>query len=180
MLLNRRSRLHTLLVLLFFTALTGYLQGQSPNPQQPPQPPASPPPQQKPPEQKPPEQKPPQTPAPRNPFENVPQSTQPPAQQPPPRLQPPTTPAQPPAPAPRTTSPGAPPENIVEAIDFRGTRRVPQDTLRAQIVTKKGDQFNEDILRRDFMVLWNTNKFDDIRLEREAGQTGWIIRFVMP
>ena len=179
MLLNRRSRLHTLLVLLFFAALTGYLQGQSPNPQQPPQPPASPPPQQKPPEQKPPEQKPPQTPAPRNPFENVPQSTQPPAQQPPPRLQPPTTPAQPPAPTPRATAPGAPPENIVEAIDFRGTRRVPQDTLRAQIVTKKGDQFNEDILRRDFMVLWNTNKFDDIRLEREAGETGWIIRFVM-
>jgi outer membrane protein insertion porin family len=179
MLLNRRSRLHTLLALLFIAALTGLLEGQ-----QPPQPPATPPPQQKPPEQKPPEQKPaqtpPQTPAPRNPFENVPQSTQPPAQQPPPRLQPPTTaPSQPPPSAPRTTSAGAPPENVVENIEFRGTRRVPQDTLRQQIVTKKGDAFNEDILRRDFMVLWNTNKFDDIRLEREAGQTGWIIRFVL-
>jgi len=51
--------------------------------------------------------------------------------------------------------------------------------LRSQIVTKKGDPYNEDILRRDFIVLWNTGKFDDIRLEREAGQTGWIIRFVM-
>jgi len=187
MLLNRRSRLHTLPVLLFIAALTGLLQGapqQPPDPQQPPpQTPANPPPQQKPPEQKPPEQKPatapPQTPAPRNPFENVPQSTQPPAQQPPPRLQPPTTPSQPPPSAPRTTSPGAPPENVIESIDFRGTRRVPQDTLRAQIVTKKGDTYNEDILRRDFMVLWNTGKFDDIRLERETGQTGWIIRFVM-
>src|SRR6266567_6031842 len=179
MLLNRRDRLHALLVTLSIAALTGLLQGapqQPPAPQPPPQQPA-PPPQKKPPEQKPTEQK-PAAPAPKSPFENVPQSTQPPAQQPP-RLQPPTTPQPPPNPTPRTTSPGAPPENYIEAIDFRGTRRVPQDTLRAQIVTKKGDQYNEDILRRDFMVLWNTGKFDDIRLEREAGQFGWIIRFVM-
>jgi len=94
-------------------------------------------------------------------------------------LQTPTAPAQPPPSTPRTVSPGAPPENVIESIEFRGTRRVPQDTLRAQIVTRKGDPYNEEILRRDFMALWNTGKFDDIRLEREAGQTGWIIRFVM-
>ena len=94
-------------------------------------------------------------------------------------MQTPTAPAQPPPSTPRTVSPGAPPENVIESIEFRGTRRVPQDTLRAQIVTRKGDPYNEEILRRDFMALWNTGKFDDIRLEREAGQTGWIIRFVM-
>jgi outer membrane protein insertion porin family len=29
------------------------------------------------------------------------------------------------------------------------------------------------------MALWNTGRFDDIRVEREQGRTGWIIRFVM-
>ena len=61
---------------------------------------------------------------------------------------------------------------VIEAIIFTGARRVPQDTLRAMISTKKGDIYNEDALRRDFMSLWNTGRFDDIRLETEPGTTG--------
>ena len=34
-------------------------------------------------------------------------------------------------------------------------------------------------IHRDFMALWNTGRFDDIRVEREAGKTGWILRFIM-
>jgi len=114
----------------------------------------------------------------------VPEETQPakPAKPEQPAPKPPATqerakPAQPEAAQP--AAPGAPPENIVEAVEFRGSRRVPQDTLRAQIFTKKGDKFDEDILRRDFMALWNTGRFDDIKLEREPGKTGWIVRFVL-
>ena len=71
-------------------------------------------------------------------------------------------------------------ENVVEGIEFRGARRVPQDTLRALIFSKNGDVYNEDTLRRDFMALWNTNRFDDIRLETEKGERGGvIIRFVV-
>jgi outer membrane protein insertion porin family len=33
---------------------------------------------------------------------------------------------------------------IIESIAFRGTRRVPQDTLKALIVSKAGDVYNED------------------------------------
>jgi len=40
-----------------------------------------------------------------------------------------------------------------------------------------GDRYNEETLHRDFIALWNTGRFDDIRLEREPGKTGWIIRF---
>src|ERR1035438_4092825 len=29
------------------------------------------------------------------------------------------------------------------------------------------------------MALWNSGRFDDIRVEREAGKTGWILRFNM-
>lgn len=72
-----------------------------------------------------------------------------------------------------------PPEDVVEAIEFRGARRVPADTLRAMIFTRKGDRYDEDALRRDFMQLWNTGRFDDIRLEVEPGKNGWIVRFVV-
>ncbi len=70
-------------------------------------------------------------------------------------------------------------ENAVEEIQFRGARRVPQDTLRALIFTKKGDKFDPESLRRDFMALWNTGRFDDIVLETEPGKVGMIVRFVV-
>ena len=57
---------------------------------------------------------------------------------------------------------------------------MPQDTLRAMIFSKVGDVYNEDTMRRDFMALWNTNRFDDIRLETERGERGAVvIRFVL-
>src|SRR5581483_3141198 len=68
-----------------------------------------------------------------NPFETVPVAPVEPQQ-------PPTTP--PPATV-RLTRPGEPPENVIEAIEFRGSRRVPQDTLRALIFTKRGDKYDE-------------------------------------
>src|SRR5215467_13870953 len=100
----------------------------------------------------------PQTPAQpaRNPFEAPPVEQQP-AQTPQQR------PGQPQLEAPKPTGIAPPPANgqVVESIEIRGARRVPQDTLKAMIVTKPGDIFNEDVLRRDFMMLWNTGRLDD-------------------
>lgn len=105
-----------------------------------------------------------------NPFETVQESKPEPAK---PQLQPvkPATEAKPGAPAPV--------EDVIESIEFRGSRRVPQDTLRALISSRKGDKLDEDILHRDFMALWNNGRFDDITLQKEQGATGWIIRFVL-
>ncbi|HEY3841469.1 MAG TPA: POTRA domain-containing protein, partial [Bryobacteraceae bacterium] len=115
----------------------------------------------------------PATPAPKpnNPFEAIPQAPTT-----------PVTPQQPPA-QPQFEVPKAPEENkgpavgsnTIESIQFRGARRVPQDTLRAMIFSKVGDTYNEETLRRDFMALWNTNRFDDIRLETEKGDRGGIV-----
>lgn len=119
-----------------------------------------------------------------NPFETVPEA---PVQAPKPEAPKPGEPGTPPQleapkpveePKPGLVKPGETP-NIIELIEFRGSRRVPQDTLRAMIFTKRGDLFNEDALNRDFMALWNSGRFDDIRLEKEAGTAGWIIRFVV-
>jgi outer membrane protein insertion porin family len=142
--------------LLSAMALAAQQQQQQQPPQQQPPPPAKPqPPQQK----------------KANPFETIPQTTEPPPTPQLPKLE---------TPKPSTeTAPAAAPQDIVEGIEFRGARRVPQDTLRALIVTKPGDKYDPEQLNRDFMALWNTGRFDDIRLEREPGRTGWIVRFIV-
>jgi outer membrane protein insertion porin family len=121
-----------------------------------------------------------QAPKPPNPFETVPQG---PVENKPPQPAQPTVQPAPPAASPEAarpvTRPGQPPDNVIEAIEFRGARRVRQDTLQALIYTKKGDRFDEESLHRDFMALWNSGRFDDIRIEREPGKEGWIIRFVV-
>jgi outer membrane protein insertion porin family len=110
-----------------------------------------------------------------NPFEAVPQSQQPAAPKP--------APAKPQTPFERPPEAAQPVEpvggDVIADIEFRGSRRVPQDTLRALIITRKGDKYNEEALHRDFMALWNTGRFDDIRLEKERGTTGWIVRFLL-
>jgi outer membrane protein insertion porin family len=127
-------------------------------------PPQNPPPQNPPPK---PQQPAPTNPPPANPFETVPQGQQAPK---------PQNPQQAVEEA-KTVAIG---ENIVEEVQFRGQKRVPQDTLRALIYTKKGDPYDEESLHRDFMALWNTGRFDDLRLEKERGPLGGIIiRFVV-
>ena len=109
-------------------------------------------------------------------LEKVPESV--------PEVKEPQTPApqQPKATTPDAAKPAAPAAtgdvpNVVEAVEFRGARRVSQDTLKALIFTKKSDAVDEDALHRDFMALWNTGRFDDIILEKEKGNSGWILRF---
>ncbi len=176
MMFHRPGRLRAVLFCFAVISNAAFLSAQSPAGQQPP--PAKQNPQPPPPAQPTkPEQTPPKKP---NPFENVPQT---PAQPEPPKPQQPpiqnVTPKPEAPPAVQQAQPGQPPEDIIEAFEFRGARRVRQDTLQALIASKKGDRYDEDILHRDFMALWNTGRFDDIRIEREAGKTGWIIRFVL-
>ena len=39
--------------------------------------------------------------------------------------------------------------------------------------------YDDANLRRDFMVLWNSGYFDDLRLEVEDGDRGKIVRFIV-
>jgi outer membrane protein insertion porin family len=109
-----------------------------------------------------------------NPFETIPQAEPP---------KPTTSPIQPQFEAPKAAEPGSQAPigaDVIESIQFRGARRVPQDTLRAMIFSKTGDVYNEETLRRDFMALWNTNRFDDIRIETDKGERGGVaVTFVV-
>jgi outer membrane protein insertion porin family len=64
-------------------------------------------------------------------------------------------------------NPAAPQQNmpIIDHIEFSGNRRIRTETLQARIFSRSGDPYNEDALRRDFQALWNTQYFEDIRLE---------------
>lgn len=59
------------------------------------------------------------------------------------------------------------PQYVIERIEFIGLRRIQRDTLLARIFSRSGDPYNPDALRRDFQALWNTQFFEDIRLEVE-------------
>ncbi|MYA79825.1 MAG: hypothetical protein F4X39_04770, partial [Acidobacteriia bacterium] len=72
--------------------------------------------------------------------------------------------------------PIAPRGDIIESIQFRGTRRIPRDGLLARIFSKPGDLVDQEILLRDYMVLWNTGYIDEIRLELDDGVQANIVR----
>ena len=175
MLCRRRSSLSALLVCLSWLAPQALAQAQQPAAPKPTPPAAG--------------QAKPAPAKPVSPFENVPASPEPAkpaAEQAKPAADPSKPQAQPakpgletPAPAPDAAAPAGEVADVIEAIEFRGSRRVPQDTLRALIFTKKGDPYSQETLSRDFMALWNTGRFDDIRMEREPGRSGWLIRFVV-
>ena len=56
---------------------------------------------------------------------------------------------------------------IVARVEFNGIRRIPRDNLSSKIFTQAGQPYNEERLRHDFQALWNTQYFEDIRLEVE-------------
>jgi outer membrane protein insertion porin family len=56
---------------------------------------------------------------------------------------------------------------VISRIEFDGNRRIQKATLMARMFSREGDPYNEENLRRDFLALWNTQYFEDIRLEVE-------------
>src|SRR5437868_6790534 len=93
----------------------------------------------------------PQQPKPPNPFEQVPQAEEPAAPRPEPPKPQAAKPATPGPAAPSATA-DRPPTDTIESINFQGARKVPQDTLRAMIFSKRGDMFDAESLHRDLIT----------------------------
>jgi outer membrane protein insertion porin family len=66
-------------------------------------------------------------------------------------------------------------QEVISDIVPRGNRRVPADTIRGLMSTRRGDVYDPAVLERDFNALWNTGYFDDLRFEREQTPKGWVI-----
>jgi beta-lactamase regulating signal transducer with metallopeptidase domain len=65
--------------------------------------------------------------------------------------------------------------NVIEEIEFRGLYSISDDTLRTAISSKAGDILDGELLHRDFLALWKTGRFSDIRMKTEKGNRGGII-----
>ena len=51
-----------------------------------------------------------------------------------------------------------------------GNRRIPKESILARLFSRPGDPYDQAVVERDFNSLWNTGYFDDVRIEKVAGQ----------
>ena len=52
-----------------------------------------------------------------------------------------------------------------------GNRRIPKESVLARLFSHQGDLYDPAVVERDFNSLWNTNYFDDVRIERSEKPT---------
>src|ERR1700682_3699694 len=63
-------------------------------------------------------------------------------------------------------------QDLIVDISVHGNRRIPAETVKARIFSKRGDVYDAAAIERDFNALWNTGYFEDIRFEREQNAKG--------
>ncbi|HEX2122087.1 MAG TPA: POTRA domain-containing protein, partial [Thermoanaerobaculia bacterium] len=68
---------------------------------------------------------------------------------------------------------------IVERFEAVGNTSVASDTIRVYLGISPGDPYSPDAIQRNFMNLWQTGLFDDIRIETEQGDTGVVVRAIV-
>ena len=102
------------------------------------------------------------------------------------------TPAPAPTPAPDDTAGKPPPTPIdpgialanqgrpIERVQFRGNRKVEDDAIRVQLLSKAGTLFDAAKLREDIRTIWKIKFFADVQVEAEVGASGGLtLTFVL-
>src|SRR5262249_712866 len=94
----------------------------------------------------------------------------------------PTTPAPAPAPGgqPSPAPPAPAPTGVgpemqarpIERVQFRGNRKVEDDAIRVQLLSKPGTLFDAAKVREDIRAMWKMGFFADVNVEAEVNQTG--------
>jgi outer membrane protein insertion porin family len=82
----------------------------------------------------------------------------------------------------RITDAPAPQQNlagVVERFEAVGNTSVASDTIRVYLGINPGDPYDPAAIQRNFLNLWQTGLFDDIRIETEKGDTGVVVRAVV-
>ena len=65
----------------------------------------------------------------------------------------------------------------IEKIVIVGNKRISSETILYYISSSEGSPFDEERLERDFLSLWNTGFFEEVRILSEDGVRGKIITF---
>ncbi|HEY0477743.1 MAG TPA: outer membrane protein assembly factor BamA [Kofleriaceae bacterium] len=60
----------------------------------------------------------------------------------------------------------------IERVQFRGNRKVEDDAIRVQLLSKPGTLFDPAKLREDIRAMWKMGFFADVTAEAEIGTTG--------
>ncbi|HUP44873.1 MAG TPA: outer membrane protein assembly factor BamA, partial [Thermoanaerobaculia bacterium] len=73
------------------------------------------------------------------------------------------------------------PEGVqtVERFEAVGNITVASDTIRVYLGIMPGEGYDPAALQRNFLNLWQTGLFDDIRIETEEGEIGVIVRVIV-
>ena len=69
-------------------------------------------------------------------------------------------------------------DDTVTRVIIEGNKRIPTDTILSYVTLEEGDTYNEDLLKVDFLQLWNTDFFSNLRIykERDEQSDGLIVR----
>jgi outer membrane protein insertion porin family len=70
-------------------------------------------------------------------------------------------------------------QETVEKIEIVGNERVTRETVLYYISSREGEYYSEELLRRDFRTLWSTGFFSNIRIEKEDGAKGKIVKIIV-
>lgn len=93
--------------------------------------------------------------------------------------QPAPTPAPAPAPTPAPADPDTTPVlslqgRAIERVQFRGNRKVEDDAIRVQLLSKPGTLLDAAKLREDLRAMWKLGFFADIDVEAEVSASGGV------
>ncbi len=67
----------------------------------------------------------------------------------------------------------------VERFEAVGNTSVASDTIRVYLGVVPGEIYDPAALQRNFLNLWQTGLFDDIRLEADRGENGVVVRAIV-
>ncbi|HEX8107464.1 MAG TPA: outer membrane protein assembly factor BamA [Kofleriaceae bacterium] len=62
----------------------------------------------------------------------------------------------------------------IEKVQFRGNRKVEDDAIRVQLLSKPGTLFDAAKLREDIRAMWKMGFFADVNVEAEIGPAGGV------
>jgi hypothetical protein len=67
----------------------------------------------------------------------------------------------------------------VERFEAVGNTSVASDTIRVYLGITPGEPYSPDLIQKNFLNLWQTGLFDDIRIEADRGERGVIVRAIV-
>ena len=67
----------------------------------------------------------------------------------------------------------------VERIEIIGNERVSRETILYYLQSREGGYFSDELLQKDFRILWSTGFFSNLRIEKEAGASGKIVKITV-